>query len=161
MRNSEKAKNHAEKLPPDAPGRRRLPALMRRAWYGLNQAFRRRIAYSGFTPDQFTIMRNLLESPAGLRQSELCKLMSSDPNTIASLLTRMERAGLVEQTTDESDRRAHRVCLLTKGKGVYHELRQVAVSLQSEILESLPAERREQFLEDLERVAEACSLSKD
>jgi len=29
------------------PERRRLPLLLRRAWYGLNQAFRRRIAHLG------------------------------------------------------------------------------------------------------------------
>ena len=41
-------------LPIDAPERRRLPLLLRRAWYGMNQAFRRRIAHLGVTPDQFT-----------------------------------------------------------------------------------------------------------
>ena len=52
----------AESLPIDAPGRRRLPILLRHAWYGLNQAFRRRIAHLGITPDQFTVMRTLLEA---------------------------------------------------------------------------------------------------
>jgi hypothetical protein len=36
----------------DSPGRRRLPPLLRRAWYGLNRAFRRRIAHIGLTPDR-------------------------------------------------------------------------------------------------------------
>jgi hypothetical protein len=49
-----------DSLPVDAPERRRLPILLRRAWYGLNQAFRRRIAKTGVTPDQFTAMRTLL-----------------------------------------------------------------------------------------------------
>ena len=78
--------------PIDAPSRRRLPPLLRRAWYGLNQAFRRRIAHTGVTPDQFTALRTLLEGdPEGLTQRELTALMSSDPNTVASLLERMER----------------------------------------------------------------------
>ncbi len=54
-------------IPLDAPGRRRLPVLLRRAWYGLNQAFRRRIAGMGLTPDQFTVIRTLLS----LRDSKL------------------------------------------------------------------------------------------
>ncbi len=33
---------HNDDLPIDAPERKRLPLLLRRAWYGLNQAFRRR-----------------------------------------------------------------------------------------------------------------------
>src|SRR5438477_11968034 len=100
-------------LPIDAPGRRRLPILLRHAWYGLNQAFRRRIAHLGVTPDQFTVMRTLLEADArGLSQRELTHLISSDPNTIASLLERMEAAGLIERKRDEKDRRAHRIQVL-------------------------------------------------
>src|SRR6266436_8729823 len=72
-------------LPIDAPERRRLPPLLRRAWYGLNQAFRRRITHLGITPDQFTVMRTLLEGE-GISQRRLTELMSSDPNTVASLL---------------------------------------------------------------------------
>ena len=82
-------------MPLDAPGRRRLPVLLRRAWYGLNQAFRRRIAGMGLTPDQFTVIRTLLEAePDRLTQKALANAMSSDPNTIASLLERMEANGL-------------------------------------------------------------------
>ena len=71
-------------LPIDAPERRRLPPLLRRAWYGLNQAFRRRIAHLEITPDQFTVLRTLLEGDAlGLTQRELTQHMTSDPNTHA------------------------------------------------------------------------------
>src|SRR5882724_13150188 len=90
----------------DSPERRRLPPLLRRAWYGLNQAFRRRIAHLDITPDQFTVMRTLLENE-GIRQRELTELMSSDPNTVASLLERMERAELIERQVHEADRRAN------------------------------------------------------
>src|SRR6266576_4873649 len=76
----------------DSPERRRLPPLLRRAWYGLNRAFRRRLAHLGLTPDQFTVMRTLLEHE-GISQRQLTSLMSSDPNTVASLLERMEKAG--------------------------------------------------------------------
>src|SRR5687768_12682818 len=89
-------------LPIDAPERRRMPVLLRRAWYRLNQAFRRRIAEHGLTPDQFTVLRTLLESEAeGLIQSELTAKMSSDPNTIASLLERMENGGWLDRKRDE------------------------------------------------------------
>lgn len=147
-------------IPLDAPNRRRLPPLLRKAWYSLNQAFRRRIAYSGLTPDQFTILRQIMEAPReGLTQRQISSLMSSDPNTVTSLLNRMQEAGLLERKPHESDKRAHRVRLLPKGKRIYRELRQVALDLQSHVLEALPEERRETFLEDLERVAEKCLQS--
>jgi len=97
------ARKHSSPAPPiDSPDRRRLPPLLRRAWYGLNQAFRRRIARTGATPDQFTAMRCLTEAdPLGITQGELAQLMSSDPNTIASLVERMETAGWVERRAHE------------------------------------------------------------
>ena len=141
----------------DAPGRRRLPVLLRRAWYGLNQAFRRRIARAGLTPDQFTVIRTLLEAePDGLTQKALADAMSSDPNTIASLLERMEANGLVQRRPHEKDRRANRVELLAVAREKYEAIRDEAIELQGHVLEQLPESDREKFLEQLEVVAQAC-----
>jgi MarR family transcriptional regulator for hemolysin len=139
----------------DCPSRRRLPLLLRRAWYGLNQAFRRRIAHLELTPDQFTVMRTLLEAE-GITQRELAHLISSDPNTVAALVNRMEQAGLLERETHERDRRANRLRLARRGKIKYERARLIAVELQSEVLSVLPETEREEFLEQLELVGEAC-----
>jgi DNA-binding MarR family transcriptional regulator len=144
-------------LPIDAPARRRLPPLLRRSWYGLNQAFRRRVAHLEITPDQFTVMRTLLEGDSrGLTQRELTNLMSSDPNTVASLLQRMAEAGLVERRPHEKDKRAHRIQLKGEGQKRYEAARQIAVALQSLVLSVLPESKREEFLEHLALVADAC-----
>jgi DNA-binding MarR family transcriptional regulator len=144
-------------LPIDSPERRRLPPLMRRAWYGLNQAFRRRIAHTESTPDQFTVLRTLLEGdPMGITQSELTRVMTSDPNTVASLLERMQRAGWIERQPHESDRRAHRIRLLAAGRNKYQQVRKIAIALQTEVLSALPEHEREHFLEQLASVADAC-----
>lgn len=157
---SPKTARASDAPPIDSPERRRLPPLLRRAWYGLNQAFRRRIAHLGITPDQFTVMRTLLEGdPCGLTQRELTQSMSSDPNTVASLLRRMEDAKLVERRPHEKDRRAHRIRLPATGRRKYEAARAIAIELQSEVLSVLPGEAREQFLENLARVADACRAS--
>jgi DNA-binding MarR family transcriptional regulator len=142
-------------LPIDSPERKRLPPLLRRAWYGLNQAFRRRIAHLEITPDQFTVLRTLLERD-GITQRELTHLISSDPNTVASLLERMEAANLIERKTHEKDRRANRLNLQPAGKKKYGEAREIAIELQRQILSVLPEERREAFLRELGLVADAC-----
>ena len=144
-------------LPIDSPERRRLPPLLRRAWYSLNQVFRRRIAHLEITPDQFTVLRTLLESdPAGITQRELAQMISSDPNTIGSLLERMESAGLVMRKPHENDRRAHRIQLAATGRRKYLAARKIAIALQSEVLLVLPEAEREPFLEHLALVADAC-----
>ena len=153
-----KADAESSALPIDAPERRRLPLLLRRAWYGLNQAFRRRITHLEITPDQFTVMRTLLENE-GIRQRELTELMSSDPNTVASLLERMEKAGLIRRQEHQRDRRAHQLTLLPLGRRKYEAARDIAIALQAEALSSLPESSREKFLEQLAQVADACKES--
>src|SRR5580704_15756018 len=110
----------SQELPIDAPARRRLPILLRHAWFSLNQAFRRRIAHTGMTPDQFTTLRTLEENAARQpTQSELTRLLASDPNTIASLLERMAAVGWIARTPHEKDRRAYRISLLPEGRKKY------------------------------------------
>jgi MarR family transcriptional regulator, transcriptional regulator for hemolysin len=137
--------------------RYRFPLVLRKAWYGLNQAFRRRIAHLGLTPDQYTALRTLDEVKRhGLTQKQLTLRMSSDPNTVASLLERMERAGLVRRDVDASDRRARRIILLPEGLKRYQQARLMAAALQSEVLQALPAEQIESFMEAFVGIAEAC-----
>jgi len=144
-------------LPLDSPQRRRLPPLLRRAWYGLNQAFRRRIAHTGVTPDQFTALRTPPGGDSrGLNQRHLTLAMSSDPNTVASLLERMEESGWVERRPHERDRRAYRIRLLASGRERYEVVRDLAVALQTDTLGVLPVEEREPFLAQLELVAASC-----
>lgn len=146
---------NAAKSSIDSPQRRRLPPLLRRAWYGLNQAFRRRIAHLALTPDQFTVLRTLIEND-GITQRELANLISSDPNTVASLVNRMKKEGLVERATHEQDRRANRLRVSLRGKARYRKARATAVTLQGEVLAVLPVARREEFLAHLAVVADAC-----
>ena len=137
---------------------RRLPPLLRRAWYSLNQTFRHRIAHLGITPDQYSILRWLHEGDArGLTQQTITDLMASDPNTITSILRRMEKAGLLSRFPHETDRRARRVRLETKGHLIFSEAFENARKLQDEILTVIPESRRARFLADLDAIAEACS----
>lgn len=137
---------------------RRLPPLLRRAWYSLNQVFRQRISSLGITPDQYSILRWLDESPAeGLTQSELTELMTSDPNTIAAIVRRMEGAGLVTRPPHEKDRRAKRVQIQPTGRQVFNQAHIIAVELQSNVLVDLAPREADRFLELLEKVAEACA----
>lgn len=139
---------------------KRLPVLLRRAWFGLNQAFRQRIAHLKITPDQFSILRWLSEGdPQGLTQRAITALMASDPNTITSTISRMEKNGLISRQPHEFDRRAHRVRLQPAGRRAFEQARQEAMGLQQQVLAALPATTRENFLHELEAVADACAAA--
>ena len=143
--------------PVDAPSRRRLPILLRHAWFSLNQTFRRRLAHTGVTPDQFTALRTLREhEPQGLTQSGLNRLIASDPNTIAALVERMESMGWITRVRHEKDRRAYRLRLTPAGWEPHERVRDIAIALQTEVLAGWTENKREEFLEDLAFVAERC-----
>ena len=89
-------------------------------------------------------------------RAPIADAMSSDPNTIASLLERMEANGLVQRRPHEKDRRANRVELLAVAREKYEAIRDEAIELQGHVLEQLPEGDREKFLEQLEVVAQAC-----
>ncbi len=149
---------HASAL--HAPSRRRLPILLRHAWFNLNQTFRRRLAHLATTPDQFTALRNLAEhEPQGLTQSGLTRLVASDPNTIGALVERMETLGWITRDRHERDRRAYRLRLTPAGSAVFERAREVALALQTEVLSDWPDKKRAEFLEDLAWVAERCRLA--
>ena len=94
--------------------------------------------------------------PAGLTQRDLARMITSDPNTVGSLLDRMESAGLVVRKPHEKDRRAHRIQLAASGRRKYIAARKIAIALQSEVLLVLPEADREPFLEHLAMVADGC-----
>ena len=142
------------------PTQRRLAILLRRAWFGLNQTFRRQIAESGLTPGQFTALRTLIER-GDLTQRELTEVMSSDPNTIASLLSRMEKLGWIKRETNERDRRANRLHVTAAGKRKLTAAKPTALDLQARVLGVLTEAEREKFLVSLEKIADACQQEQE
>src|SRR3984957_8817982 len=148
--------------PVDSPSRRRLPILLRHAWFSLNQTFRRRLAHTGVTPDQFTALRTLSEhEPGGLTQSDLTRLIASDPNTIGALVERMESSGWIARAPHEKDRPALPLRLLPAGRRQYSRLRNIAVALQGEVLATWSEKKREKFLENLAWLSERCRALAD
>ena len=94
-----------------------------------------------------------------MTQRELAETMSSDANTIASLLERMESAGFVERKLHEKDRRAYRLVLKPLGISKYSEVRPIAIELQNSVLSVLPAKKRQEFLKNLEVISESCQTA--
>jgi DNA-binding MarR family transcriptional regulator len=96
-----------------------------------------------------------------MTQRDLTTAMSSDPNTVASLVERMAEAGWIERRRHERDGRAYRISALPQGRAKYSEVRSLAIRLQAEVLSVLPPDEQEHFLAQLELVADACRQSLD
>ena len=110
------------------------------------------------TPDQFTVLRWLVERQGeSIAQRDLADWMGSDPNTIASLVKRMEDSALLQRAVSKEDRRARELHVTPKGREVYEVCRECALGLQTEVLSCLSEEETDVFLELLDRVANAAT----
>ena len=159
MKNQDATESFKKSLD-EASSPRRLPPLLRRAWYGLNQAFRRRIAHLGLTPDQFTVLRTLLEAdPRGLTQIELSRRMASDANTITSLVRRMASARLIRREPHQRDGRAIVLRVRPEGRRQYSKASAAARTLQDEVLAAVPDTHLVEFLGLLGRIGDVCQAA--
>jgi len=142
-------------LPPDEnenPEPKRLPPLLRRAWYSLNQAFGQRTAHLGITPDQYSSSAGSAKAILpGLTQRQLTTLMASDPHHHLHPIRGWSRGPSCATTS--ANRRAHRVKLLPEAGATSKKARRLALELQNEILGALPPERGKAFLLELEAIA--------
>ena len=84
------------------------------------EADRRARAY-GMTRAQWVILSRLQRQP-GLSQKELAEILEVEPITVARLLDRLERRGMVERRPDAADRRVWRLHLLPAARPVLAQL---------------------------------------
>ena len=141
---------------------KRFPLLLRSAWFGLNQSFRTRLKPFGLTPDQFTVLRWLHEKKGEcIRPSDLAQLMSSDNNTITSIINRMENNGWVKRSPHTHDQRAKQLIIEEAGEALYFKAQAVAHALEDEIMNSLSEAERLMYLEFMHKVTQACLDSRD
>ena len=82
--------------------------------------------------------------------------MTSDPNTIAAMMRRMEKASLIQRTKDPEDGRRLVVSPTPQGIRLYAKASVRAKALEKEALNGLSPEDKAIFLDDLNRLANSC-----
>jgi len=91
---------------------------------------------------QFGVLTVIDASP-GASQNDLCDELDLDRSTIADLVSRLERNGMIERERDDADRRRNRLRLSEQGRQTLDELRPRAERVEQVLTDSLePDERR-------------------
>ena len=81
--------------------------------------------------------------------------MAIDENTIASLVARMEDAGLIERRSHASDGRRKVLTASRTGEALLKRIQPIAAALQEQLMSAIPEAERDGFLRNLARIAEA------
>jgi DNA-binding MarR family transcriptional regulator len=99
----------------------RLGMLLRRAYLAFHRGANAVTIRRGVTADQFVLL-TVLADEDGLTQAALAERTASDPNTIAAMLRRLERRGLVRRAIPATDRRTRLVRLTAAGRRIQRRL---------------------------------------
>jgi DNA-binding MarR family transcriptional regulator len=102
-----------------------------------------------------------IASAPGVSQVDLVRATGVDRSTLADLIKRLEKRGLVWRTPSPHDARAHAVQLTEEGVTTLAAARHHARAADAAILDALPRTKRKAFVAILERLsAHADKLTK-
>jgi len=107
----------------------------------------------GLTPRQFAVLLTL-KSDEGVTQSELVRRTGIDRSTLADMLARLGKRGLIASRRTESDQRANSVTITPEGQRALEAVKPKVVEAERRMLDSLPSDVRDPFVSALQHLAE-------
>ncbi|MGM0640957.1 MAG: MarR family winged helix-turn-helix transcriptional regulator [Thermotogota bacterium] len=88
----------------------------------------------------------------GMSQEEITQALEIDKATTTRALRKLEKNEYIIRKSDEKDKRKKRVFLTEKGEQIKDELKKTAEIWEKKLLEGIPEEKVEVFLEVLEKM---------
>ncbi len=130
--------------------------LLHRVGQCAGDVFAAEIGEAALTPRQYAVLLTVSVNE-GLSQTDLVDRTGVDRSTLADIVRRMLRKGLLQRRRTKEDARAYAVKLTDEGWRVLRASEPVAKRVDERILNALPAKQRDQFLADLSSIVEALS----
>jgi DNA-binding MarR family transcriptional regulator len=127
--------------------------LLHRAQQFASERFSAAMGEAKLTPRQFAVL-SATSAEEGLTQTQLVKSTGIDRSTLAELVSRMVRTGMLERRKLPEDARANAVHLTADGRAALAAATAGAGEADRAILSALPKNKRASFLETLRRIAE-------
>lgn len=128
--------------------------LLHRAGQCAAEIFSSESRTGGLTPRQLAVMM-VIGDEEGLNQTELVDRTGIDRSTMADLVARLTRRGLVQRRRTREDARAYAIKLSPQGAKLLREAKPAAASADQRLLACLPAGKRQDFLDALNLIVTA------
>ena len=130
--------------------------LLHRAGQCAGDIFAAEMDDAGLTPRQFAVLLTVAQNE-GVSQTDLVERTGVDRSTLADIVRRMLKKGLLQRRRTKNDARAYAVKLTEEGWRVLRSAEPMVRRVDDRILAILPGKQREQFLADLMTIVEALS----
>jgi len=127
--------------------------LLHRAGQCAYEIFQVEVKGGDVTPRQIAVLM-MVAANEGLSQTRLVELTGIDRSTLADILRRLQRKGLLHRRRTREDARAYAVKLTEEGRQILATATPISDRVDQRILEALPAPSREKFLDDLATIVQ-------
>lgn len=127
--------------------------LLHRAGQCAGEIFQIELGADDLTPRQFAVLMTVSQNE-GVSQTNLVDRTGIDRSTLADIVRRLLKKGLLQRRRTREDARAYAVKLTEQGARVLKAAEPLARRVDDRILASLPAGQRERFVQDLLAIVE-------
>ncbi len=128
--------------------------MLHRAGQCAGDVFHSEMQSGDLTPRQYAVLITVANNE-GLSQTGLVERTGIDRSTLADIVRRMLKKGLLQRRRTKEDARAYAVKLTEEGRRVLKTVEPLSRRVDDKILDSLPPKQRDQFLEDLAVIVDA------
>lgn len=122
--------------------------------------FQAEMGFDDLTPRQYAVLLTVSQNE-GLSQTQLVDKTGIDRSTLADIVRRMLKKGLLSRRRTREDARAYAVRLTEDGWKTLRNAEPVARRVDERILSALPPAQRERFLADLGTIVTALGKYRD
>jgi DNA-binding MarR family transcriptional regulator len=131
--------------------------LLHRAGQCAGDIFQTEMGAGDLTPRQFAVLVTVAQNE-GLSQTHLVERTGIDRSTLADIVRRMLKKGLLQRRRTKEDARAYAVKLTEEGWRTLKQAEPMAKRVDDRVLSALSgAPQRERFVSDLNTIIEALS----
>ncbi len=116
-----------------------LHFLLRKAHTVTTHQIMAQTAKLALTPGQPKVLEYLLEHDGSCARA-ICQEFAIDKSTMASILPRMEKAGLVRREASEADRRSSLIWLTDKGRELALDAKRAILSVDASLTQGVSPE---------------------
>jgi DNA-binding MarR family transcriptional regulator len=134
--------------------------LLHRAGQCAADIFQAEMGLDDLTPRQYAVLLTVSQNE-GLSQTQLVDKTGIDRSTLADIVRRMLKKGLLTRRRTREDARAYAVRLTDDGWKSLRTADPVARRVDERILSALPAAQRDRFLADLGAIVTALGKFRD
>lgn len=130
--------------------------LLHRAGQCAAEIFQTELGSGDLTPRQFAVLVTVSQNE-GLSQTHLVERTGIDRSTLADIVRRMIKKGLLQRRRTREDARAYAVKLTEEGSRVLKSAEPLARRVDERILSGLPAGQRDRMIQDLNAIVQMLS----